>query len=203
MKKRAYILSALVILAFAWYYLIFSARPLSLSFLNAIVAFSATVIIGLSALMGPIARFVPKWKNILEMRRPLGIIGFGLAALHLMMVVPILLENPSEVFLGDVVSIVVAGIAFVIFTLMALTSTSKWLEKLGYENWKMLQRLGYLAMTMVLFHIILLEEGVFLGRLTGQIAIIFVLAVILLRAIAFIAKKPETKTPINKLVLEH
>ncbi|MFH1390766.1 MAG: ferric reductase-like transmembrane domain-containing protein [Candidatus Diapherotrites archaeon] len=203
MKKRAYILSAIVILAFAWYYLIYSGRPLTLNFINAIVAFSATIIIGLSALMGPVARFVPKWKSILEMRRPLGIIGFGLAALHLMIVVPLLLEEPSEVFLGDVVSIVVAGVAFVIFTLMALTSTSKWVEKLGYDNWKMLQRLGYLAMALVLFHIILLEQGVFLGRLSGQISIIFVLAVILLRAVAFIFKKPEAKTPINKLVLEH
>ena len=47
-RKLPHLVSLLVIGAFAWYYLVFRAMPLSLGFANAIVAFSATVIIGVA-----------------------------------------------------------------------------------------------------------------------------------------------------------
>ena len=130
---------------------------------------------------------------MLSLRKPFGLIGFGLAALHALLVVPGQLGNMREIGLGDVASLVFAGMAFMVFTLMSLTSTQNWMEKLGYENWKNLQRTGYLAFAFVLFHIVLLEHGVFLSRTTGQFAIAFILLCFFLRALLLFLAKPNTE----------
>ncbi len=184
-KVVPYIISALIMGILAWYYFIFRGFAVSVSFVNSVVAFSAVFIIGLSFAFGPLARFIHFFRPWLVYRKDFGLIGFALAALHIVLVVPMmLLEETREFNFGDVASLAVAAVAFMIFLLMALTSTAKWVEKLGYDNWKNLQRMGYIAIVLVLFHVVLLEKGVFLTRIIGQIAIGFVLVVLLLRAIA-------------------
>jgi DMSO/TMAO reductase YedYZ heme-binding membrane subunit len=203
MKNLAYLISAVIVLIFSWYYFMVRGLPLSIPYLNAVAAFSSMILIALSAIMGPIARFVPQIKGVVQMRRPFGLVGFGLAGLHVALVVPNLLMDVREATLGDVASIAFAAVAFMIFTLMALTSTSRWVEKLGLENWKNLQRMGYLAMVFIIFHVILLEQGVFLNRLTGQVAILVVLAAILARATVLALKKPEVEQNAMHLVMEN
>ena len=185
-KKTPYIISLLVIIALAWYYFIFSAFPISLGFINAVTAFSATIIISFSFFLGPLAKFINFFRKHLEYRKQFGFIGYSLAALHILLVVPLLLEETQEIVFADVVSIAVAAAAFILFTLMAFTSTPKWLEKLGYENWKNLQRTGYVALIFVLIHITLLEKGIFLTRTTGQIAISLILITIILRTLTLV-----------------
>ncbi|MDO8427868.1 MAG: ferric reductase-like transmembrane domain-containing protein [Candidatus Diapherotrites archaeon] len=196
-ELKPHLISILVILILSWYYFIYSGRPLALNFVNAVTAFSSTFIIGLSFLWGPLARFIPIFKHTLSYRKPLGLWGFGLAALHVLLVVFVLLGNSREVTFADIVSIGVAAVAFVIFSLMALTSSNEWVVKLGYSNWKSLQRTGYLAFAFVLFHIVLLEKGIFLSRLTGQIAIGFILVIFLLRALVLLFKIPLPEQPMN------
>ena len=203
MKNFAYVLSALVIGIFSWYYFVERAFPIGLSYINGVAAFSATILIALSAIMGPIARFIPALKNVVQMRRGLGLVGFGLAALHTGLVVPNMLINSRAATMADTASIAFAAVAFTIFALMALTSTSRWVEKLGFDNWKNLQRMGYLAMAFVIFHIILLEQGVFLNRITGQVAIVVVLIAVLARALVLVLKKPEVHNNPDDLVLKH
>ena len=203
MQKIAYAVSLLIIAIFSWYYFISRGFPLEIQYINAVAAFSSTVIIALSAIAGPLARFIPRLRKIVETRRPLGLVGFGLAALHTALVVPILLQDARAATLSDTASIAFAAIAFMIFALMALTSTSSWVEKLGLENWKNLQRLGYLAMAFVIFPVILLQGGVFLNRITGQAVILIVLVAILARAIVLIMKKPAVESGVDHLVLRH
>lgn len=192
-ERNAWIVSAIVALVLALYYFVFLGRPVSLNLINAVVAFSATFIIGFSFFLGPIARIIPALRPSLLLRKPFGLIGFGFAALHTFLVLPVQISNTREIFLGDVASIAFGAIAFLIFALMSLTSTQSWMEKLGYENWKNLQRLGYLAFAFLLFHIVLLEQGVFLTRLTGQIATGFILLAILLRALMTLFGKKSTE----------
>lgn len=192
-ERNAWVVSGVVVLLLALYYFVFLGRPVSLGLMNAVVAFSSTFIIGFSFLLGPLSRIAPFFRQFLYMRKPFGLIGFGLAALHTLLVVPVQLSNTREILLGDVASIAFAAIAFLIFFLMSLTSTQSWMEKLGYENWKSLQRTGYLAFAFLLFHIVLLEKGVFLSRLTGQIAIAFILLALLLRAVLLVTGKPNAE----------
>ena len=183
MNKRPFVISAIVILAFAWYYFIFRAFPVNMGFLNAVTAFSATIILSLSFFMGPLANIVHWFKPYLHDRKEYGLIGYSLAAIHLLLAILVMLEPGREFVFADIGSIVFAGMAFVIFTIMAFTSTNKWVTSLGYDNWKMLQRTGYIALASVAAHIVLLEEGVFLKRETGIIVIDFILLILILRII--------------------
>lgn len=183
MNKRPLIISAIVILAFAWYYFIFKAFPVNMGFLNAVTAFSATIILSFSFFMGPLSNVIHWFKQYLHDRKEYGLVGYSLASIHLLLAIMIMLEPGREMFFADVGSLVFAGMAFVIFTIMAFTSTNKWVTQLGYDNWKMLQRTGYIALASVAAHIALLEEGVFLSRDSGIIAINFILLILILRII--------------------
>ena len=186
-----HIISILVVIILAYYYFILSGRPITINFINAVVAFSAVFTIGLAFVMGSCAKFANLFNRCLAYRKTFGLWGFSLAALHTLIVPFILIGETGEFSFGDVASLVFAGIAFMIFILMALTSTNKWLGQLGYDNWKNLQRTGYIAIVFVLIHIVLLEHGIFLTRLTGQIAIGFILLILLMRGIALILRIPS------------
>jgi DMSO/TMAO reductase YedYZ heme-binding membrane subunit len=192
MNRLALAISALVILLFAGYYWILRAMAIGLGSANAIVAFSAVIVIGISFLLGPLARFIGPVSRFAAHRKDFGLIGYFLAALHVLLVVPLLLSQEGEaVTLSDAVSVAVAAVAFMIFTLMFLTSTQKWMATLGFENWKSLQRTGYIAIVLVIAHVVLLENGVFLSRLTGQAAIAFVLLILFLRALVLVLRKRD------------
>ncbi|MBI5553794.1 MAG: hypothetical protein HY917_03565 [Candidatus Diapherotrites archaeon] len=184
------IIVGLVVALFAFYYFVWMGRPLGLNYLNAVLAFSSVFVIGYSFLLGPLARFIPFFTHFLSDRKAFGLMGFSLAATHIFLSGLVLLSHARTITLADAVSIAVAALAFMIFTLMAVTSTQAREEKLGYANWKSLQRTGYLAFAMVLLHVALLEQGIFFSRLTGQLAIGFILLVLLLRAIAGVLEKP-------------
>lgn len=49
-------------------------------------------------------------------------------------------------------------IAFVIFTLMTVTSTGNAIAKMGYTKLKKLQRTGYIAFFLVLVHFTVIEK---------------------------------------------
>lgn len=193
-RKVPITVSALVVIVLALYYFVYAARPVNLQFIDAVVAFSAVVIIAISYLIGSLARFMPKLAPFVHYRKEFGLIGYSVAVLHVILVVPLLISDTSAVTMGEVVSLAVAAVALMIFTLLALTSTNVWIKNLGYENWKNLQRTGYLALVFVLLHVIMLSNGAFLGRTVGQVVIGFGLVVLLLRAIAFISNK---KAPVK------
>src|SRR3989344_2536001 len=49
---------------------------------NKAIALAATLLIGISYIMGPLARFWPSFRRHLHLRKHLGVTGFGVAALH-------------------------------------------------------------------------------------------------------------------------
>lgn len=187
------IVSVAVVAIFSWYYLIVRSQPLNFQWANAIVAFSAVIILGLAMVAGSLAKFVKPLSRYAHWRREFGLIGFALAAMHVALVIPLLIYSEEGSLFSTTVSVAVAAVAFVIFLLMALTSTESWMKSLGYDNWKNLQRTGYIALVLVMFHVLLLDKGAFLTRITGQVAIGFILTILLLRAIAFAANIREHK----------
>lgn len=190
-NKIAHGISILVIILFALYYFVLKGFPTNLGFLNAVIAFSSTFLIGFSFILGPLARFIKPLRKDLLYRKVFGLWGFALAVIHASLSVLVILEQPSELILADAASLAFAAMALIIFLLMALTSTNEWIAKLGPKNWKSLQRTGYLAFLFVLFHIFLLGGGVFLSRETGHWVIAFSLLLLFLRAIVIILKKPS------------
>ena len=92
--------------------------------------------------------------------KDVGIAGFAFAILHSVYSLAIiykldldrmLFANPK--WLGFVAAV----LAFAIFFLMAITSTSDAVKKMGYVKWKLLQTTGYAALFFAIVHFLVLE----------------------------------------------
>lgn len=140
--------------------------PLYIS--NKAMAFSATILIGLSFLLGPLARFFPGvFVKHLQLRKSVGLFGFGLASVHaiasLILFDPsyyprFFLESGKLTWIGE--STMLFGIlAFVIFGVVSISSLPDVAARMGADKWKTIQRLGYLAYILVLLHVALMGYG--------------------------------------------
>lgn len=130
---------------------------------NKAVALTATILIGLSFLLGPLAHFWPKkFEHQLYLRKYLGVYGFGIAALHAIM--SLMLFSPSyypryfdtttgKMTLGGESAILFGILAILVFAAIAVTSLPSIEEKMQPAQWKSVQRLGYLAYFLVLLHV--------------------------------------------------
>jgi len=178
-----------------------SLEQLPLYITNKAVAMAATIVIGLSFVLGPLAGFFPsrfsKWTYI---RKPLGLLGFGLAFIHAIM--SLILFNPANYsrfysesgkLTGLIESSMLFGIlAFFIFGIMTIIAIPSIEEKLDKGQWKTILRLGYLAYIFVLLHVALMGyRGWFnpdawqygLASIT-LITAFFIILVLLLRLLA-------------------
>lgn len=138
----------------------FDNIPLYIS--NKAIALSATILIGLSFLLGPLARF---WPNQLvphlPLRKHLGVFGFVLAALHAVMSLILLTpayyprfftEDGRLNFIGET-SMLFGVLAFLVFAGITVTSLPPVEKQMDQAQWKFVQRLGYLAYVFVLLHV--------------------------------------------------
>ena len=132
---------------------------------NKSIALTATILIGISFLLGPLARFFP---NIvvprLYLRKHLGIAGFALAALHALM--SLILFSPAyypkffltsgKMNLIGESSMLFGILAFLVFAAISITSLPPIEKHMHPLQWKFIQRLGYLAYVLVLFHVVIM-----------------------------------------------
>ena len=134
--------------------------PLFIS--NKAIALAATILIGLSFLLGPLARvFHHRFAHHLYLRKHLGIAGFGVAAVHA--VISLVLLRPAyypRIFAGSgrlnaqgEVFLLFGILAFLIFTAISVTSLPPIESHMHPAQWKFVQRLGYLAYAFVLLHV--------------------------------------------------
>jgi len=173
---------------------------------NKAVALSATILIGLSFLLGPLARF---FKSIfvanLYLRKHLGVIGFGLAALHA--VISLILLNPSYYprFFSDGGKLTLAGessmlfgiLSFLIFAVISITSIPPVEKQMHPDQWKLVQRFGYLAYFFVLMHVGIMGYGGWFRVESWQyglasislIASLFIVFVLIMRILVISFKK--------------
>jgi DMSO/TMAO reductase YedYZ heme-binding membrane subunit len=186
MRLPSAIVTIAVLTAYAWYYFLYRGFPVSASFVNAVTAFSATVLITLSFALGPVTYWIARIRPWRTYRKDFGLIGYALACAHILISAWYVLDRDGPIAYSDAMSLTVAAVSFAIFSTMAITSNSTWIRRLGYENWKALQRTGYMALVLLFLHIGLLSQGAFFERITGQIALFFMLAVLLLRALALL-----------------
>src|SRR3990167_8885973 len=98
--------------------------PLYIS--NKAIALTATILIGFSFLLGPLAHFWPKkFEQHLYLRKNLGVFGFGIAAFHA--IISLMIFSPSyysryfnatteKMTLGGESAVLMGILAFFIFT---------------------------------------------------------------------------------------
>jgi sulfoxide reductase heme-binding subunit YedZ len=92
-----------------------------------------------------------------RIRRTLGLLAFGYASLHLVWYVAIDQVGDVGLLLKDVVKrkfMTIGFVAWLILVPLAVTSTSRWVRRLGYVRWKRLHRLVYGAALLGVVHFI-------------------------------------------------
>lgn len=135
--------------------------PLFIS--NKAISLSAVAFIALSYLLGPLARFWPRTiVPLLWMRQFFGLLGFGLGAMHGLL--SLLLFTPAtypKFFLPDgtlnltgELSMLFGVLAFLVFTLVAISDLLALLRPLEEQRWRAVQRMGYLGLLLVLLHVV-------------------------------------------------
>lgn len=99
-------------------------------------------------------RGITGWDWLITFRRPLGLLAFYYATLHLLIYVVLDFALSFDLIILDIVGagyIIVGLTAFAAMVPLAATSTTKWIRRLG-KSWKMLHRLAYLSIVTSLIH---------------------------------------------------
>ena len=100
-------------------------------------------------------------KQVLPLRRPLGLYAFMYASLHLLTFVVLDYGLDFDLIWETIVEkrYVLAGLAaFLLLTPLAITSTQGWMRRLG-KRWKLLHRLVYVAAPLAVVHFIWLVKA--------------------------------------------
>lgn len=210
--KRATTISLIVFIATMLYAVVRYNLVRSVSFdniplyiFNKAIALTATILIGLSFLLGPLAHFWPSITQHLYLRKHLGVFGFGVAALHAL--ISLILLTPAYyprffnsdgklTFIGES-SMLFGALAFVIFAGITVTSLPGIEKNMDQSRWKFIQRLGYLAYVFVLAHVALMgfrgwfraeswQYGLASISLISALVVIFVL---LMRTLVIVVNK--------------
>jgi len=129
----------------------------------------ALVLLILSLACTP-ANMLLRQPQLLRLRRTLGLYGYLYAAIHLLLFAGIDYGfNFKLIWLdaGEKRYILVGAAAFLLLSLLALTSFDAWKVRLG-KNWKRLHRLVYLIDLLVVLHFGWVVKGDFL-RLQGDV----------------------------------
>ena len=119
------------------------------------------------------------WKQLLPLRRTLGLYAFMYATLHGLIFVGIDYAFDLELILEAILRkpYAIAGLsAFLIMVPLALTSNRSSLRKLG-EKWKLLHRLAYLAAIVAVVHFLWLVKQAYTRPLIYAAALAVLLVV--------------------------
>jgi len=95
------------------------------------------------------------WTWPMRLRRMLGLLAFFYAALHVTTYVAIDQSLAWQAIVEDVVKrkfIFIGFAAFIVLIPLAATSTNSSVKRLGYERWKQLHRLAYVAPALGAMH---------------------------------------------------
>ncbi len=177
--------------------------PLYIS--NKALAVASVVLIGLSFLLGPLAKFWPRtFAQKLYLRKYLGLFGFGIAAVH--GIISLLIFNPSyysrffiegKLTLAGELSMLFGILALFIFSIVAISSLPSLENTMDKKKWLFIQRLGYLAFFLVMLHVVSMGYKGWLtpsewpGKLLPMSLITFIIIalVLLFRILSIFVKK--------------
>lgn len=122
-------------------------------------------------LVGPLTAAIPKLPlkaHLVLARRAIGVSAFGFAAAHVgAYAVPVLRRNWREFYAPGtawVVGLLLGLSAFAGMVALAFTSRDRMVVRLGSKRWKLLHRLTYAILPLVLIHALMLGSDFGLSR---------------------------------------
>lgn len=125
-------------------------------------------------------RILFSWTWPARFRRMIGLFAFFYAFLHLATYVGVDQFFDVGAIVQDVVKrkfITIGMLTFTLLVPLALTSTDRWVRRLGFVRWKRLHRLSYVAAATGVIHFVwrvkadLLQPMLFAGALAALLAI--------------------------------
>ena len=191
-----------------------SSIPLYIS--NKAIAVASVFLIGLSYLLGSLARFWPSvFSSKLHLRKYFGLLGFGLASIH--GIISLLLFNPAyyprffieagKLTLVGELSMLFGVLGLGIFTIVAVSSIPSVEQSMNQKKWLAIQRLGYLALILVILHVFVMGykgwlnpsdwPGGFLPM--SLIAFIVIALVLLVKILAIAHSMPITHRALRNI----
>ncbi len=121
---------------------------------------AALILLTLSLACTPV-NTISGWRQVLPLRKPLGLYAFMYASLHFLIFVGLDYGFDWELLQEAIFEkkyALVGFAAFLILIPLAITSTKGWMKRLG-QNWKRLHRWVYLAGILVVIHYIWLVKA--------------------------------------------
>lgn len=137
---------------------------------------TALVLLVLSLAVTPV-NIVFGWKQVIPLRRPLGLYTFFYVCLHLLTFVWLDYALNLAFIIDGIVEqpyVLVGSVAFLLLVPLAITSTKGWQRRLG-KRWKKLHKLSYLIIVLSLVHFFWLVKNVYIepGIYAGIVALLF------------------------------
>jgi sulfoxide reductase heme-binding subunit YedZ len=128
-----------------------------------------------------------------RLRRPLGLLAFAYASLHMITYVGLDQLLDLRAIVQDVLKrpfITVGALAFVVLVPLAVTSTAGMQRRLGGARWRRLHRLAYVASVLAVVHFFLrvkkdVSEPLVYGSLVG--------ALLAYRLVAYVADRSRAR----------
>jgi DMSO/TMAO reductase YedYZ heme-binding membrane subunit len=168
------------------------------------MALESFFLVCVSLAIGPIVVLDSKYAPLIEPRRAVGLAAFFAALAHIFLVFDIefgwqfgIIFSEPHFFAG--------AAAFVIFIVLAITSSDFAIKLLGNNAWKWVQRMNYIAFLFGFFHFVRSATGLF-GQSGGQLfsnyaeifALAFGIATVLLQIAGFyVRNKREAASKAN------
>jgi DMSO/TMAO reductase YedYZ heme-binding membrane subunit len=152
-----------------------------------------------SLLIGPAITLFPSWGPLAEPRRAVGISAFAFILVHLLLASSMYF-NFNLAMMSTQVPIDIGAAAAVIFLALTVTSSDYAVKTLGADNWKLVQRLNYIAFIISFAHFILEIKGLKGGTIYPAETLMLALGVLVvaLQVAGFMKRKADAKpTPVN------
>lgn len=139
---------------------LFTLNPETKKFWSSTIAisgYSAAALLAISLALSPLHKHLPtaQFFGILNRRKKeIGLSSFFYAAIHVLSYfVKDTIKKGSIEWIYMIHPVIIPGeIAFVILSLLALTSFNYWVKKLTWQRWKSLHRTVYVAEAAVFLH---------------------------------------------------
>ena len=141
-RRNILLLAAYAVLAIAFYY-IGTGKEITALFRGSGIA--GFTFLAFSLLITPLAMFIPQLSRFVALRTDSGIAGAVLVLMHA--VVLLLTRTHFNVYV-----LAAGAVALLIYIAMMLTSGAANMKKIGFDRWKMLHRLAYIALPLAAYH---------------------------------------------------
>lgn len=147
---------------FIWYHNV-RGLPFSLFTTEKCTAIASVFCLALALALGPLSRFFSGFASLLPYRRTLGLTAAFMTIPHVILVFIYLplkfpkiysVDYPLSWFVAHWFTILMGFLTLIMFLLIAFYSYRGGLRKLGERKWKILQKLAYLVMILIVLHLL-------------------------------------------------